>query len=533
MGTQTEDSLISSWREKFNRLAERIARYFSRSEPRERAQQYMVGLLSKAQRKNSWQVAEIRHEEGPQRMQRLLNAADWDVEAVRDEWGQYVAEELGQADGILIIDETGFLKKGDKSAGVARQYSGTAGRIENQQIGVFLAYTSTRGCAFIDRELYIPAEWFQDSARCLEAGIPQGISFETKPHLAQRMVERAIAAHIPARWVVADTVYGTDALRVWLEAQAFYYVLAVPYTYSIWTQGRQVSAETLMTKQPAEAWIRLSAGDGSQGPRYYDWAWLQLPYASQPGLAHWLIARRSIQRPHEMAYYHTYAPSTNSLTDLVRIAGRRWPIEVGFEQAKGEVGLDQYQVRHWTAWYRHITLALLAHAFLAVLQASAPPPPLNQIPLTLPEVRRLIQALACSETERQHRLRWSGWRRRHQAIAKRCHAARRQQNAPTLPTSDEPLPPLVPGIGLLTDQRWALIERLLPSPARVGRPAVAHRHLLQAMLAIMHSGLSWHAVPVSFGPWQTVYTRYKEWTKAGFWSPIVAVLDSVPFSNPP
>src|SRR5258708_29843665 len=155
MGTETEDSLISSWREKLNRVVERMARYFSRSEPRERAQQYMVGLLSNAQRKSSWQVAEITHEDGPQRMQRLLNAADWDVEAVRDELGQYVAEELGEADGILIIDETGFLKKGDKSAGVARQYSGTAGRIQNQQIGGFLAYTFQPGCAVIDRGLYV------------------------------------------------------------------------------------------------------------------------------------------------------------------------------------------------------------------------------------------------------------------------------------------------------------------------------------------------------------------------------------------
>jgi SRSO17 transposase len=533
MGTETEDSLISSWREKFNRMAERIAGYFSRSEPQERAQQYMLGLLSKAERKNSWQVAEIMHEDGPQRMQRLLNAADWDVEAVRDELGQYVAEELGEADGILIIDETGFLKKGDKSAGVARQYSGTAGRIENQQIGVFLAYTSSRGCAFIDRELYIPEEWFQDAARCLEAGIPQGISFETKPHMAQRMVARAIAAHIPARWVVADTVYGTDELRIWLEMQGYSYVLAVPYTYSSWTRGRQVSAETLIAAQPNEAWTRLSAGEGSQGPRYYDWTWLQLPYLSNVGCAHWLIARRTISLPYEVAYYHAYAPSTTPLSKLARIAGSRWPIEVGFEQAKGEVGLDQYQVRQWTAWYRHITLALLAHAFLAILQASAPPPPLKEIPLTLPEVRRLIQALACSDKERQHRLRWSRWRRVHQAVAKRCHAARRQHYAPALPLPAAPIPPLLPGIGILTDSHWPLIELLLPAPARVGRPAVSHRHLLQAMLYIMHRGLSWHAVPSSFGAWQTVYTRYNEWAKSSLWSRIVAILGPNPVSNSP
>lgn len=532
MDSETEDRLISRWRERFEKLSEQVASHFERSEPRERVQQYLLGLLSNTRRKNSWQVAETMHEYGPQRMQRLLNTAQWDVEAVRDELRSYVAEALGEANGILIIDETGFLKKGSKSAGVARQYSGTAGRIENQQIGVFLAYTSSRGCAFIDRELYLPEEWLHDPMRCREAGIPIGKTFETKPHMAQRRLARAIAAHLPARWVVADTVYGTDELRLWLEAQDYCYVLAVPYTYSVWTQGIQVSAETVMAEQPEGAWIRLSAGDGSQGPRYYDWAWIQLPYPSNLGFAHWVIARRSISLPHEMAYYHAYAASSSSLTDLVGIAGSRWPIEVGFEQAKGEVGLDQYQVRHWTAWYRHITLALLAHAFLAVLQAVAPPPPVNQIPLTIPELRRLIHALTCTDAERQHRLHWSRWRRLHQAIAKRCHAARRQHHAPSLPILPDPVPRLLLGIGVLTDTRWSLIGLLLPTPARVGRPAVSHRHLLQAMLWVMHAGLSWHSVPVSFAPWQTVYTRYKEWTKAALWSQMVSILGPDPFLNP-
>jgi SRSO17 transposase len=532
MDSETEDSLIRRWQERFNRLSEQVASHFERSEPRERVQQYLLGLLSNTSRKNSWQVAETMHEDGPQRMQRLLNTAQWDVEAVRDDLRSYVAEELGEDDGILILDETGFLKKGSKSAGVARQYSGTAGRIENQQIGVFLAYTSSRGCAFIDRELYLPEEWLHDPVRCREAGIPTGKSFETKPHLAQRMVARAIAAQMPARWVVADTVYGTDELRLWLEEQGYCYVLAVPTTYSVWTHGSQVSAETVMAEQPDEAWLRLSAGDGSQGPRYYDWTWVQLPYQSKTGFAHWLIARRSISLPQEMAYYHACAASTSRLTELVRIAGSRWPIEVGFEQAKGEVGLDQYQVRRWTAWYRHITLALLAHAFLAVLQADAPPPPMNQIPLTIPELRRLIHALACTDEERRHRLHWSRWRRLHQAVAKCCHMARRQPNAPSLPILPGPLPRLLLGIGILTDTRWSLIERLLPAPAHVGRPAASHRHLLQAMLWVMHAGLSWHAVPVSFGPWHTVYTRYNQWAKAGLWSPMVSILGPDPFSIP-
>jgi len=206
MDAETESSLISRWRESFNRLSERIGAHIGRAEPRERVQQYRLGLLSKTERKNSWQIAETMPEDGPQRMQRLLNTAEWDVEAVRDELRKYVSEQMGEADGILIVDETGFLKKGEKSAGVARQYSGTAGRIENQPIGVFLAYTSSRGCAFIDRELYLPEVWFQDTSRCLEAGIPHKTIFATKAHLAQRMLARVSAAQMPARWVVADTV---------------------------------------------------------------------------------------------------------------------------------------------------------------------------------------------------------------------------------------------------------------------------------------------------------------------------------------
>jgi SRSO17 transposase len=249
--------------------------------------------------------------------------------------GQYLVAQLGEADGMRILDEIGFLKNGTKSAGVARQYSGTAGRIENQQIGVFMAYVTRQSCAFIDCALYLPEEWFQDEGRRREAGIPMDIRFQTKPQLAQHMLERATAAHVPACWVVADSVYSGDELRLWLQAQGYRYVLAVTSSYSVWQQGEQVSASSLIAAVPPTAWVRLSAGEGSQGPLSFDWTWLQLPYESAHGFAHWLLARRSLSSPHEVAYYHAHAPIATSLAELARVAGTRWNIEVGFGQAKG------------------------------------------------------------------------------------------------------------------------------------------------------------------------------------------------------
>ena len=524
MDGEPESNLASETVALLNGLCQRLGPYLARSETRERVRRYVLGLLSHTERKNSWQLAEQMDETGPQGMQRLLNAARWDVEDVRDELRAFVVEYLGERDGILVVDETGFLKKGSHSAGVARQYSGTAGRIENQQVGVFLAYVSSRGSAFIDRALYRPEEWAQDPARCIAAGIPASTGFATKTELAQQMLARALAGGVPARWVVADTIYATDELRLWLEGQGLQYVLAVPYTYGIWTAGQQVSAQTLSAQLAADAWTRLSAGEGSQGPRSYDWAWVALPYRSASGLAHWLMARRSISTPNEGAYYHVYAPDTSSLAELVPIAGSRWPIEVGFQQAKGEVGLDQYQVRRCQAWYRHITLALLAHAYLVVLRSRMRQAPADQLPLTVPDLRRLVHILDTSPQERQHRLRWSRWRRQHQARAKRCHTARRQSNAPPVDSLGNPPPCLLPGIGSLTDSHWQHIQALLPARPRTGRPAVAHRQLLEGMLFVMHAGVSWHEVPPAFGPWQTVDTRYQEWLKAGLWTRLVSIL---------
>lgn len=349
---------------------QRIAPCFGRSETRARSRRYLAGLLSRTERKNGWQLAEQSGERHPRGVQRLLDEAEWDTEEVRNAVRRYVVDQLGQPNGILIVDETGFLKKGTKSAGVARQYSGTAGRRENQQIGVFLAYASEAGCAFVDRELYVPQEWVDAPARCQEAGIPPDRLFATKPQLAQQMLERAFAAAVPARWVVGDCIYGAEELRHWLEARGQAYLFAVTSTHAIWEQGEQIGAADLVARHPELGWVRWSAGAGSQGPRRYDWAWMRLPYASAPGMAHWVLIRQSLSFPEEYAYYRVYAPEATSLPELIAVAGQRWQIEVAFEGAKGEVGLDHYEVRLWQAWYRHITLAMLAHAALVVARSA-------------------------------------------------------------------------------------------------------------------------------------------------------------------
>jgi SRSO17 transposase len=365
---------IRNGKEALRELHARIAPRFRRAEVRERAFRFLHGLLAPIERKNGWQLAEVLGEQGPRGVQRLLGDADWDEEAVRDDLRSYVMEHLGQEHGILVIDETGFVKKGKKSAGVARQYSGTAGRRENVQIGVFLLYASMKGYAFLDRSLYLPEEWTQDRVRCREAGIPDEVEFATKGQLAQQMLARAFAAGVLTPWVVADTVYGFDEMRQWLEDRQQSYVLAVPMTHQIWIQGRPEPVGLVGALLPKEAWVPLSAGEGSQGARVYEWAWLEIPDPHEqkaPGRKSWILIRRKCADPHERAYYRAWGPAETPLAELVCVAGRRWTIEEGFEQTKGEVGLDQYEVRTWRAWHRHITLALLAHAFLVVMRMQA------------------------------------------------------------------------------------------------------------------------------------------------------------------
>jgi SRSO17 transposase len=362
---------IAVWRDDLTALQMRIAPRFGRPEVRLRAGKYLAGLLAPLERRNGWQLAEALGERGPDGVQRLLRTARWDAEAVRDDLRAYVVEHLGDPAAVLVLDETGFLKKGTQSVGVARQYSGTAGRIENCQIGVFLGYASPRGQAFVDRALYLPQAWAQDAARREAAGIPLAVEFATKGDLAQAMLERAFAAGIPAAWVTGDEIYGNDGdLRRWLEGEQRPYVLAVARSHPVWQGGLQVRVEALLDTIPEGGWQRITVGDGSKGPRDYDWACARLPYWTQEGWAQWLLIRRSVSQPEELAFYRAFGHDDTTTADLASVAGRRWTIEEGFQRAKA-IGLDQYEVRRWAAWHRHITLCLLAHAFLAVTRAAA------------------------------------------------------------------------------------------------------------------------------------------------------------------
>ena len=338
------------------RVAARLGPRFAREDARLRAQAYLRGLLSPVERKNGWQLAEAAGDRTPYAIQHLLGRAEWDAEAVRDDLRAYVVEQLGDDQAILVVDETGVVKQGTHSAGVAKPYVGCVGTVENAQVGVFLAYASPQGVAFLDRALYLPEEWTDDPARCQQAGIPEAVGFATKPQLAQVLLARARQAGVPAAWVTADSVYGDDrSLRVWLETQKQPFVLAVSgkeyvNVAATWTQRR---VSTLLTERkalPADAWQRLSAGDGAKGPRWYDWYRLPLVPPWQEGYERWLLVRRSRADPDDRQAYVTFAPVGTDLATLVAVAGRRWTIEVAFEQAKGEVGLDQYEVRRWTGW---------------------------------------------------------------------------------------------------------------------------------------------------------------------------------------
>jgi SRSO17 transposase len=363
---------VEEWAAELEGLCERIAPRFHRVEVRRRTGAFLRGLLAGVERKNSWQLAEQAGDHTPDGMQRLLNHARWDADEVRDELRGYVVEHLGDPGAVLIVDETGFLKKGAKSAGVQRQYSGTAGRIENCQVGVFLAYASRHGHALIDRELYLPESWLNDRPRCRAAAIPDAVGFHTKPQLAQGMLERALEAEIPVAWVTGDEVYGGDGrLRRWLEERDVPHVLAVKRSQALWSMRlRQERAAKLAGQVPARAWRQLSAGDGAKGPRVYAWARVPIRPLREPGRGHWLLVRRSL-KDGELAFYVCYGPARTTLAELVQVAGARWMVESSFQQAKGEAGLDHYQVRRYDAWYRHITLAMLANAFLAVMRATA------------------------------------------------------------------------------------------------------------------------------------------------------------------
>jgi SRSO17 transposase len=363
----------TQWATALEALFRRIRPHFKTEQTFNRAKAYLQGLLSSAERKNTWQLAEILGDSTPYALQQFLYRSLWDADALRDDLGNLVVESLGEKEAVLVVDETGFIKKGDHSAGVQRQYSGTAGRIENCQVGVFLSYASSKGHAFLDRALYLPQSWIHDPLRCRKAGIPQDTPFSTKPELGMAMLSRALSGGVPFGWVTGDCVYGDyRRLRMWLESIPKGYVLAVSGKEYVNIAFNQHRVSRLLDALPQEGWTRLSAGPGSKGQRLYDWFRLPLMEPMETGWERSLLIRRSISAPEELTAYACFARKGTALQRLVWVAGSRWTIESAFEEAKGEVGLDQYEVRGFEEWHRHITLALLAHAFLAGLRAKTP-----------------------------------------------------------------------------------------------------------------------------------------------------------------
>lgn len=367
-------SQVQGWAEEFDDLWHQAGGCFQRHDLRGRAESYVQGLLGNVGRKNGWQLAEYLGDETPHGVQRLLARASWNADDVRNELFRYVRQNLLSPNeaGVLIVDETGFLKKGDKSAGVQRQYSGTAGRIENCQIGVFLALAGSNGRTLIDRELYLPKIWCDDEERCKAAAIPVDKKFATKQQLAQNMLGRAFENGIKPKWVLGDAIYGSDSkFRHFLESQSQPYVLAVSSQQRLWFNFRQKRFDDIVKDVPPDAWFRMSIADGTKGPRIYDWAAGRLGVPAEDGLVKWMLFRRSVESPEDFSYYLCLSPADATPQDIAIAAGQRWNIESCFEAAKQETGLDEYEVRSWHGWYRHITLSMLAMAFLTVVRTKA------------------------------------------------------------------------------------------------------------------------------------------------------------------
>jgi SRSO17 transposase len=360
---------LDAWEADLESLLERARSLFYRTESRKHAEQYIRGLLSPLARKNGWTIAEYVGEQEPKALQRFLNVSPWDPNALLTLNREYALEHLAEPGGILVADPTGFPKKGTKSVGVQRQYSGTLGRIDNCQIATFLAYvTSSRDRVLLDRRIYMPEKsWMDDPARCAEAGVPPEVTFKTRPQQVQEMIESARAAGVPFAWFTADEEFGQNpGLCDFLETSRIPYVMAVPKTTQFTdTTGRVAQFEKFAELVRRTAWQRRACGIGSKGFRVYDWA---LTDSADPD--HQYLIRRSIDDG-ELAFYHCYNPNHAGFGELVHVAGARWPIEECFGSSKNEVGLDNYQVRTWDAWHRHITLAMLAHTFLSITAQTA------------------------------------------------------------------------------------------------------------------------------------------------------------------
>lgn len=473
----------------FEEVYQRLKPLFERSETRERVKAYIQGLLSQMKRKNSWQLAEEMGESKPYSVQYFLDRARWNADKMRDILLEYVREKLGDENGIGALDETGFLKKGDKSVGVQRQYSGTAGRIENCQIGVFLSYTSLKGHTLIDRELYLPKSWIAEPERCQQADVAEDVKFATKPELAIKMIKRALNAKLLISWFVGDSVYGSSRpLRAFLEEQRKPYALAVTCKERVVVSEKLQRVDELVTALAPNDWKCLSAGAGSKGPRLYNWARIELEDAGIAGWSHFLVIRQNMktgEKAPETAYVLVFAPVGTTLHAMVQAIGDRWTVEECFKIGKSNVGLDEYEVRSWQGWYRHITLCMVAMAFLAVLRWSSqtleashdhgkeqPKQILEQnessrdssdqmsscahfseqqesshnpsdqipsyvplpmmIPLSIPEIQKLFYYMVSSKPlSTLYRIAWSVWRRTHQALARFCHYRRRILDSPS------------------------------------------------------------------------------------------------------
>lgn len=352
----------------FNELMGRIGGVFANEAGYRMGQKYLRGLMSPIERKNGWQMAEALGQETPYAVQQFLFRGRFSPDALRDELRTYVGDKIGDPEGVMVVDDTGFIKKGEKSCGVKRQYSGTAGKIENCQIGVFLTYASDKGHAPIDRRLYIPSDWCDDRERCRAAGVPDDVGFQTKPQMALDMIKEATGTGMPYTWVTGDCAYGDyRSIRLWLEEQGKCYVFCVSGKECLWRGGVQIRVSEILRALPEDGWFEASCGDGAKGARVYDWMWFDLGQSASQGFMRSMLIRRSKSDPEDLQAYLCCAPVNTPADKLVHIAGLRWTVECCFAETKSEVGMDHYEVRSYDGWYKHITLACLALSLLTVL----------------------------------------------------------------------------------------------------------------------------------------------------------------------
>jgi SRSO17 transposase len=382
------EATLELWAASLRNVKQRIRPLFRQERMAASAGLFLDALLGPERRKTGWMRAEAAGDPGPWRQQALLGRAQWDAEALRDLVRDYVVETLAEPEAVLVVDETGFLKQGKASCGVARQYTGSAGKVTNCQIGVFAAYVSGKGHAFIDRALYLPKTWTDDPARLAAAHVPSGTRFATKPRLALAMLERAIETGVPFTWVAADGVYGVGEIEMALRRAGKGYVLGANATdlFNSWGNKpvRAGTAAQIAQALAPSAWQRLSAGDGTKGARLYDWAYCELADlqaseydGTRTGLwTRGLLIRRSLADG-KLAFFSTWCPAGTDMATLVKVEGHRWAIEDGFETAKTELGLDHNETRSWHGWHRHVSLVMLAFALLARIrhQANTTPPP--------------------------------------------------------------------------------------------------------------------------------------------------------------